>query len=146
MPWRAAEHSHTTISCQFFRSLDLILMSPDAATADDDRYPSASEIAGLKLDADWVILSACDTAAGDATGAQALSGLARAFTYAQAHALLVLHWAVDSRATVKLTTRAMREMMRGLQVLRVVRIARGEVSRSWFCGRRSKTPPVARPN
>ena len=48
----------------------------------DDGYLSASEIAALKLDADWVILSACNTAAGAATSAEALSGLARAFFYA----------------------------------------------------------------
>ena len=82
----------------------LILTPPETATAVDDGYLSASEIAALKLDADWVILSACNTAAGGATGAQALSGLARAFFYAQARALLVSHWAVDSDATVKLVT------------------------------------------
>ena len=52
-----------------------------------------NEIAGLKLDADWVILSACNTAAGGAEGAEALSGLARAFFYAGARSLLVSHWA-----------------------------------------------------
>ena len=57
---------------------------------------TASEIAGLKLDADWVILSACNTAAGGKQGAEALSGLGRAFIYAQARALLVSHWEVDS--------------------------------------------------
>jgi CHAT domain-containing protein len=55
----------------------------------DDGYLSASEVATLKLDADWVILSACNTAAGGAQGAEALSGLARAFIYAGARALLV---------------------------------------------------------
>jgi CHAT domain-containing protein len=88
----------------------LLLTPPAEASADDDGYLSASEIAGLKLDADWVILSACNTAAGDADGAQALSGLARAFFYAQARALLVSHWAVNSDATVKLITWAMREV------------------------------------
>jgi CHAT domain-containing protein len=86
----------------------LILTPPDTASEDDDGYLSASEIAGLKLDADWVILSACNTAAGQASKAEALSGLARAFIYAQARALLVSHWAVDSNATVKLITTAMR--------------------------------------
>ena len=59
-----------------------------------------------------MILSACNTAAGDAANAEALSGLARAFIYAQARALLVSHWAVDSNATVKLITSAMREIAR----------------------------------
>jgi CHAT domain-containing protein len=57
----------------------------------DDGYLSASEIAALKPDADWVILSACNTAAAGAAGAEALSGLARAFFSPQARALLVSH-------------------------------------------------------
>jgi CHAT domain-containing protein len=56
----------------------------------------------LKFDADWVILSACNTAAGDSNCAEALSGLARAFFYAGARALLVSHWCVNSDATVAL--------------------------------------------
>jgi CHAT domain-containing protein len=66
---------------------------------------TASDVAQLQLDADWVVLSACNTAAGDKPGADGLSGLARAFFYAGARALLVSHWAVDSETTVKLTTR-----------------------------------------
>jgi CHAT domain-containing protein len=94
----------------------LILTPPDKATVEDDGYLSASEIASLKLDADWVILSACNTAAGTATSAEALSGLARAFIYAQARALLVSHWEVYSDATVKLITTAIREMARDPKV------------------------------
>jgi CHAT domain-containing protein len=90
----------------------LILTPPDTASEEDDGYLSASEIAALKLDADWVILSACNTAAGNASNAEALSGLARAFIYAQARALLVSHWAVDSDATVSLVTSAIREIAR----------------------------------
>ena len=78
----------------------------------DDGYLSASEIAALKLDADWVILSACNTAAGDAKGAEALSGLARAFFYAGARSLLVSHWEVASEPTVKLITKAVDELKR----------------------------------
>ena len=65
---------------------------------------TASEVAQLKLNADWVVLSACNTIAGDKPGAEALSGLARAFFYAGARALLVSHWAVDSAAATRLTT------------------------------------------
>ena len=94
----------------------LILTPPIVATGDG--YLSASEIAGLKLDADWVILSACNTAGGasptggrqDASGAEALGGLARAFFYAQARSLLISHWAVDSQATVRPITSAVGAM------------------------------------
>ena len=88
----------------------LILTPPETATPEDDGYLSASEITALKLDADWVILSACNTAAGGAEGAEALSGLARAFFYAGARALLVSHWSVYSDATVKLITKAVSTM------------------------------------
>jgi CHAT domain-containing protein len=65
---------------------------------------TASEIMELRLNADWVILSACNTAVGDEPGAQALSGLAKAFTYAGARSLLVSHWPVESRSAVRLMT------------------------------------------
>jgi tetratricopeptide (TPR) repeat protein/CHAT domain-containing protein len=101
----------------------LILTPPDTATEDDDGYLSASEIAGLKLDADWVILSACNTAGGEA-GGDALSGLARAFFYAQARALLVSHWSVNSDATVKLITSAAGEITRDKTVGRAEALRR----------------------
>ena len=55
------------------------------------RTEGRTEVAQLKLNADWVVLSACNTIAGDKPGAEALSGLARAFFYAGARALLVSH-------------------------------------------------------
>jgi CHAT domain-containing protein len=83
----------------------LVLTPPEAPTEANDGLLTASEIATLKLDADWVVLSACNTAAGGSEGAEALSGLARAFFYAGARALLVSHWAVYSTAATELTTR-----------------------------------------
>ena len=77
---------------------------PNEPSELDDGLLTASEVAQLKLNADWVVLSACNTAAGDKPGAEALSGLARAFFYAGAHALLVSHWAVESDAATRLTT------------------------------------------
>jgi CHAT domain-containing protein/Tfp pilus assembly protein PilF len=82
----------------------LALTLPRQPSEADDGLLTASEIAQLKLNADWVVLSACNTVAGDKPGAEALSGLARAFFYAGARALLVSHWAVDSRAATRLTT------------------------------------------
>jgi CHAT domain-containing protein len=59
----------------------------------------------LSLDADLVVLSACDTGGpGDETGGEALSGLARAFFYAGARSLLVSHWEVPDKSTMRLLT------------------------------------------
>jgi CHAT domain-containing protein len=82
----------------------LALSIPPQPSELDDGLLTASEVAQLRLNADWVVLSACNTAAGDKPGAEALSGLARAFFYAGARALLVSHWAVDSKAATRLTT------------------------------------------
>ncbi len=90
----------------------LMLTPPETATEADDGLLTASEVAQLKLDAEWVVLSACNTAGGETNGAEALSGLARAFIYAGARALLVSHWYVDSDAAVKLVTKALEEWKR----------------------------------
>jgi CHAT domain-containing protein len=82
----------------------LVLSIPTQPSDRDDGLLTASEIAQLKLNADWVVLSACNTVAGDKPGAEALSGLARAFFYAGARSLLVTHWAVNSNAATRLTT------------------------------------------
>jgi CHAT domain-containing protein/Tfp pilus assembly protein PilF len=82
----------------------LALSIPKVPSELDDGLLTASEVAQLKLNADWVVLSACNTIAGDKPGAEALSGLARSFFYAGARALLVSHWAVDSESATRLTT------------------------------------------
>lgn len=93
-----------TASIRAGGSIALALSLPVMATELDDGLLTATEVAQLKLDADWVVLSACNTAAADKPGAEALSGLARAFFYAGARSLLVSHWPVDSDPAVKLMT------------------------------------------
>ena len=111
-----ATHGALTGQVQGSAEPGLILTPPAKGTSDptalerDDGFLTASEIATLKLDADWVILSACNTAGGTGETAEALSGMARAFFYAGARALLVSHWEVGSDAAVKLTTRAFAEL------------------------------------
>jgi CHAT domain-containing protein len=84
----------------------LVLTPPAKASEKDDGYLSASEVSALRLDADWVILSACNTAAGDGSaGAPGLSGLARAFFYAGARNLLASHWPVRDDVAAQLTVR-----------------------------------------
>ena len=92
----------------------LVLTPPDKATEADDGLLTASEIAQLKLNAEWVILSACNTAHAESAGAEGLSGLAKAFFYAGSRALLVSHWPVVSDAAVTLTTRMLAAAKTGL--------------------------------
>jgi len=80
----------------------LVLSLPNNPTEFDDGLLTASEAAQLKLNADWVVLSACNTAAGDRPGAEALSGLASAFFYAGSRSLLVSHWPVEVASPVQL--------------------------------------------
>lgn len=82
----------------------LVLTIPARPTQEDDGLLTMGEILDFQLpQVDWVILSACNTAGGDGSG-QGLSGLARAFFFAGAKALLVSHWSVDDRATQALMT------------------------------------------
>lgn len=85
-----------------------LALTPQASTnASDNGLLGASVIANLKLDADWVLLSACNTAGagGGRLRGEGLSGLATAFFYAGTRSLLASHWYVVSEPTVFLTTR-----------------------------------------
>jgi CHAT domain-containing protein/tetratricopeptide (TPR) repeat protein len=118
----------------------LLLTPPDSASEVDDGLLTSSEVTSLKLDADWVILSACNTAAGEGVGGDALSGLARAFFYAGARALLVSHWYVDSKATVMLITKAFEALKTD------PKIARAEALRRAMTGMIARGGRMAHPD
>lgn len=75
---------------------------------DNDGLLMLDEVLGLKLNADWVVLSACNTASADGSAGEAVSGLGRGFFYAGARSLLVSNWAVESRSARLLTTNLFR--------------------------------------
>lgn len=82
----------------------LALSAPALSDSDGDGLLTMEEILSLRLDADWVVLSACNTAAGAGAGAEAASGLGRAFFYAGTRALLVTNWSVHSQSARELVT------------------------------------------
>jgi CHAT domain-containing protein len=82
----------------------LALSAPSVTGNAGDGLLIMEEIMGLKLDADWVVLSACNTAAGATAGAEAASGLGRAFFYAGSRALLVTNWSVHSESARELVS------------------------------------------
>jgi len=87
----------------------LALTAPEVAgDEENDGLLTMGEIMGLELNADWVILSACNTAAPDGDGAEAISGLGQAFFYAGAKSLLVTSWPVETTSATALTTKLFR--------------------------------------
>jgi CHAT domain-containing protein len=86
----------------------LALTAPEVAGVDGDGLLTMDKILGLRLNADWVVLSACNTASGGGTRAEAFSGLGRAFFYAGARALLVSNWPVETTSARALTTEVFR--------------------------------------
>jgi CHAT domain-containing protein len=82
----------------------LALSAPDVSDTDGDGLLTMEEILALKLDADWVVLSACNTGTGAGAGAEAASGLGRAFFYAGTRALLVTNWSVHSASARELVS------------------------------------------
>lgn len=82
----------------------LALTAPNVAHVDGDGLLTMEKILGLRLNADWVLLSACNSGAGSSAGAEAASGLGRAFFYAGARALLITNWSVHSASARELVS------------------------------------------
>ena len=97
----------------------LAMSSPEVTGAkDEDGLLAMDEILALKLNADWVVLSACNTASGDGAGSEAVSGLGRAFFYAGARALLVSNWPVETVSARLIMTDLFRRQARQAQLTR----------------------------
>ena len=82
----------------------LALTAPEVAGVNGDGLLTMEEVLALKLNADWVVLSACNTATGASAGAEAVTGLGRAFFYAGARTLLLTNWSVYSVPAAMLVT------------------------------------------
>ncbi|MES2498469.1 MAG: tetratricopeptide repeat protein [Pseudomonadota bacterium] len=124
------------------REPGLAFTPPDTGSREDDGLLAASEVAGMRLSADWVILSACNTATADGTpGADSLSSLGRAFLYAGAGSLLASRWRVADDATAALTVETLvarkaglsrsRALQRAMRTVRTGRRADGSALPGW---------------
>lgn len=82
----------------------IALSAPDVTGDAGDGLLTMEEVLRLRLNAEWVVLSACNTGAAEGAGAEALSGLGQAFFYAGTRALLVTMWPVETTSAKALTT------------------------------------------
>ena len=89
----------------------IVTSAPAGATDAAQALLTASDVAQLNLDADLVILSACNSGgAGGSTAGESLSGLARAFFFAGARALMVTHWSVNDQVAAYLVVSVLQRM------------------------------------
>jgi CHAT domain-containing protein len=100
----------TDLPCQ--TSPAIVTSAPPGATSADQALLGTADVTGLKLDANMVLLSACNTGGG-ADGGQALSGLARSFFYAGARALMVTQWSVNDQVSAFLVADTLNRLQAG---------------------------------
>jgi CHAT domain-containing protein len=136
-----ATHGLTAAQSGSLAEPGLVFTPPAEAAPADDGYLSSSEVIGIDLtNTDWVILSACSTAAASGKGGEAgLSGLARSFFYAGASTLLVSHWPVYDDVAARITTSTINYSATGMSRAHALQAAMQDV-------RLSPDPRLAHPS
>ena len=104
----------------------------------EDGFLSAYEIVNLKLNAELVTLSACETALGKEVKGEGLMSLVRAFMYAGSQSVLATLWKVDDESSAKLMIAFYRHWQQGkltkaeaLQQAQIEAIRKGSAPYFW---------------
>jgi CHAT domain-containing protein len=108
-----ATHAFLPTELRCLSEPSILMSAPVKAQSANDAFLYSGEVLRLPMDADLVILSACNTAGPGGAAGESLSGLARAFFYAGSRGLLVTHWSVDDDSAEFITTRTMLGMKPG---------------------------------
>jgi CHAT domain-containing protein len=85
----------------------------DADGGVNDGFLRLDEVTRLKLNADLVVLSACETGKGRLYAGEGVTGLARAFLYAGSRGVVCSLWSVDDRETAELMTALYKQLRQG---------------------------------
>lgn len=97
-----------------------------------DGYLRMSEVMGLKLGADMVALTACQTGLGRRLSGEGVMGMGRAFQYAGARAVLMSLWSVEQKSAVDLVETFFRHLKGGKPKLEALRLARKEIRKAGY--------------
>ena len=106
-----ATHAEVSSAFQGFNEPFLVLTPPKISSEMDDGLLTSSEVSGLNLNANLVILSACDTSAKKNQYASGFSGLISSFLLAGANSVVATHWPVDDNAGYLLMTETMKKFV-----------------------------------
>jgi CHAT domain-containing protein len=107
--------THGLVDSQYPALSALALSSFDATGHARNGLLRLDDIYDMELNADLVVLSACETALGEEIRGEGLIGLTQGFMYAGAKTLVVSLWQVPDRATAELMIRFYGFMFRGGQ-------------------------------
>lgn len=119
--------THGLISTEFPELSGIVLSLLDEKGAPQDGFLRLHDIYNMRIDADLVVLSACDTALGREFKGEGIVGLSRGFMYAGASDVVASLWKVDDRATADLMKRfyqfLLKEKMRPAEALRRAQVS-----------------------
>jgi CHAT domain-containing protein len=102
--------THGQVDSRYPALSSLVFSQFDRAGVPRDGHLRLHDIYNLKLNADLVVLSACETALGRSVRGEGLIGLAQGFMYAGARGLVASLWQVPDRATAELMTHFYRHL------------------------------------
>jgi CHAT domain-containing protein/Tfp pilus assembly protein PilF len=117
------DEDHPTNSCL------ILAQKPDSTT---DNLLTSSEMYGLELDAELVVLSACQTGKGTLKAGEGIIGLTRGLLYAGARNLMVSQWNVNDASTAELMTKFYSKVLAGQSNRQALREAKLELLNSKF--------------
>ena len=97
-----------------------------------DGYLRMSEVMGLKMNADMVALTACQTGLGKNISGEGTMGMGRAFQYAGAKSVLMSLWSVEESSSVDLVEGFFRNIKEGKNKLEALKLARDEIRKQGY--------------
>lgn len=103
-----------------------LLLAPDGP---DDGRLTVSDLYSMRVDADLVTLSACETGLGKVANGDDVVGLTRGFLYAGTRTIVASLWQVDDRATNELMTAFYQSLSKGVDKRQALRSAQTDFLR-----------------
>ena len=131
-------HQYLTFATHGFLADDIpyiqepALMLTQVDKGEEDGFFTMSEVLGLRLNAELVTLSACETGLGKQVKGEGVVGLSRAFMYAGTKSLLVSLWSVSSKSTEIFMTTFYNYLKQGKGKAAALRRAKQELRNSRF--------------
>ena len=129
-----ATHGILDQDIPYIREPALVLsqINADAADPNKDGFLTMTEVMGLKIGADLVALTACNTGVGKQQTGEGVMGMGRAFQYAGARSVLMSLWSVEEESTNLLTERLFVHLKAGKDKLTALRQARSDVRQAGY--------------